>query len=76
MRSIVLLFLVIGLVLISTSYQKTLVNNTTTKVITEYRFIPRSIYEEQLGQPNVESSFIDMFKNEDVYFYGLPSANK
>lgn len=76
MRSIVLLFLVIGLVLISTSYQKQLVNNTTTKVITEYRFIPRSIYEEQLGQPNVESSFIDMFKNEDVFFYGLPSANR
>lgn len=76
MKSIILFFLVIGLVLMSISYQKQLINNTTTKIITEYRFIPRSIYEEQLGQSNIESSFRDMFKNEDIFFYGLPSANK
>jgi len=33
----------------------------------EYRFIPRSIYDEQLGEPQVSNSFADMFERQDVF---------
>ena len=33
----------------------------------EYRFIPRSIYEEQMGQPTVSQSFADMFEKQDIF---------
>ena len=33
----------------------------------EYRFIPRSIYEEQMGQPQVSNSFADMFEKQDIF---------
>ena len=34
----------------------------------EYRFIPRSIYEDQFGPVKLESSFQDMFEKQDVFF--------
>ena len=67
MKSLVLLFFVIGVVLITMGYQKMLITNTKTKNIIEYRFIPQSLYEEQLGPVNLEHSFHDMFKKENVF---------
>ena len=68
MKSIVLLLLVIGIVMISTGYQKSLYQNMENlKTVVEYRFIPRSIYEEQLQPINIQQSFKDMFEKEDVY---------
>ena len=37
------------------------------KTVVEYRFIPRSIYEEQIQPINIQQSFKDMFEKEDVY---------
>ena len=68
MKSIVLLLLVIGIVMISTGYQKSLYQNMENlKTVIEYRFIPRSIYEEQIKPINIQQSFKDMFEKEDVY---------
>tara|TARA_Y100001970_G_C13605614_1_gene542361 strand:+ start:346 stop:564 length:219 start_codon:yes stop_codon:yes gene_type:complete len=68
MKSIVLLLLVIGIVMISTGYQKSLYQNMENlKTVIEYRFIPRSIYEEQIQPINIQQSFKDMFEKEDVY---------
>tara|TARA_B100001964_G_scaffold97783_1_gene109374 strand:+ start:111 stop:329 length:219 start_codon:yes stop_codon:yes gene_type:complete len=68
MKSIVLLLLVIGIVMISTGYQKSLYQNMENlKTVVEYRFIPRSIYEEQIQPINIQQSFKDMFEKEDVY---------
>ena len=39
-----------------------------TKTVVEYRFIPRSIYEDQFGPAKLESSFQDMFEKQDVFF--------
>ena len=68
MKSLVLVLLVIGLILMALGYQKKLITNTETKTIVEYRFIPRSIYEDQFGPVKLESSFQDMFEKQDVFF--------
>lgn len=39
-----------------------------TKTVIEYRFIPRSIYEDQFAPVKLESSFQDMFEKQDVFF--------
>ncbi len=70
MKSIVLFFFVIGIVMLAVGYQRKLIKETETKTIVQYRFIPRSIYEEQVSPINLESSFHDMFKKQDVFFYG------
>lgn len=67
MKSIVLLLLVIGAILIAMGYQKKMINTMETKTIVEYRFIPRSIYEEQFSELNLQHSFKDMFEKQDVF---------
>jgi|688.fasta_scaffold2578365_1 hypothetical protein len=68
MKSLVLVLLVIGLIMMALGYQKKLIKNTETKTVIEYRFIPRSIYEDQFGPVKLESSFQDMFEKQDVFF--------
>jgi len=67
MKSVILVLLVVGIVFYAMGYQKQMIKNMETKTIIEHRFIPRSIYEEQFGQVNLQQSFQDMFEKEDVY---------
>lgn len=67
MKSVILVLLVVGIVFCAMGYQKKIIKNMETKTIVEHRFIPRSIYEEQFGQVNLQQSFQDMFEGEDVY---------
>jgi hypothetical protein len=67
MKSIVMLFFVVGIVMFSIGYQRKILTNTKTRTIVEYRYIPRSIYEEQLSPINLQSTFNDMFNKEDVF---------
>ena len=71
MKSLVLFFFVIGIVLITLGYQKMLLTNTKTKKIIEYRFIPQSIYEEQMGPVNLQHTFHDMFEKENVFLSSI-----
>ena len=68
MQSLVLVLLVIGIVMMALGYQKKLIQNMEKQTIIEYRFIPRSIYEEQFGSIKLENTFQDMFEKEDVFF--------
>lgn len=68
MKSLVIVLLVIGLIMMALGYQKKLIQNMETKTVIEYRFIPRSIYEDQFGPANLEGSFQDMFEKQDVFF--------
>lgn len=61
-------FFVIGIIMLSIGYQKKILTNTKTRTIVEYRYIPRSIYEEQMSPINLQSTFNNMFKNEDSFF--------
>jgi len=67
MKSIVMLFFVVGIVMFSIGYQRKILTDTKTRTIVEYRYIPRSIYEEQLSPINLQSTFNDMFNKEDVF---------
>ena len=62
------LVLVLGLIMMALGYQKKLLTNMETKTVVEYRFIPRSIYEDQFENNKLESSFQDMFEKQDVFF--------
>jgi hypothetical protein len=68
MKSLVIVLLVLGLIMMALGYQKKLLENMETKTVIEYRFIPRSIYEDQFGPVNLEGSFQDMFEKQDVFF--------
>ena len=68
MKSIVMFFFVVGIIMLAIGYQKKLLTETRTKTVVEYRFIPRSIYEEQVSSVNLEQNFNDMFKRQDVFF--------
>ena len=67
MKSLVMFFFVVGIVMLTLGYQRRILNNTKTKTVVEYRYIPRSIYEEQMSPINLQDSFVDMFKNEDIF---------
>jgi len=67
MKSIVMLFFVVGIVMFSIGYQRKILTDTKTRTVVEYRYIPRSIYEEQLSPINLQSTFNDMFNKEDVF---------
>ena len=54
--------------MLAVGYQKKLLTQTRTKTVVEYRFIPRSLYDEQVSPVNLEQSFSDMFKQQDVFF--------
>ena len=68
MQSLVLVLLVLGLIMMALGYQKKLLTNMETKTVVEYRFIPRSIYEDQFENNKLESSFKNMFEKQDVFF--------
>jgi hypothetical protein len=68
MKSIVLFFFVVGIVMLAVGYQKKILKSAMeTKTVVEYRFIPRSIYDQQMSPDNMESTFSDMFEKEDVF---------
>jgi len=74
MRSFVLLLLVIGIVMIALGYQKKIIENTKTKTLVEYRFIPRSVYDDQFNSSKLESNFADMFENKDVFVKSISAS--
>ena len=67
MKSIILFFFVVGIIMLAVGYQRKLLTETRTKTIVEYRFIPRSLYDEQLSPVNLEQRFTDMFQKQDVF---------
>ena len=63
MNSIALLILIIGVIFITLGY-----NNSTKKCPPkeiEYRFIPRTFYDEQMTPTNIKDIFSDLFNGQD-----------
>lgn len=67
MKSLVLLLFVIGVILLTTGYQRQLLKTYEIEKQVEYRFIPRSVYAEQMGEPTVTKSFSSMFDRQPVF---------
>jgi hypothetical protein len=67
MKSIVLLLLVLGVMMITIGYHQKLQETFQKEKVIEYRYIPRSLFEEQIQPVNLQQSFSDMFKKDDVF---------
>jgi hypothetical protein len=67
MKSLVLLLMVIGIMMITIGYHQQMQENYKKEKVIEYRYIPRSLYEEQMQPVNLQQSFSDMFKKDNVF---------
>jgi hypothetical protein len=67
MKSLVLLLLVLGVMMITTGYHQKMQSNYKREKIIEYRYIPRSLFEEQMQPVNLQQSFSDMFRKDNVF---------
>lgn len=65
MKSIVLLLLQLGIIMIVMGYYREY--SKCPNPIIEYRFIPRTFYDEQLSTPNLMKHFSSMFEDENIF---------
>lgn len=72
MNSIIIFFFCLGIFLIIQGIYQQKYEALKKNVRVEYRFIPKTFYEEQLQQSNVSSLFKNMFNqtenNQDPWF--------
>lgn len=69
MNLLVTVFLFTGLVMVIHSIYEEKYKRLKREVRVEYRFIPRTLYEEQMAQTDVSGMFKTMF-NEPAPWYG------
>ena len=65
MKSIILILLIVGLLLMVKGYTENYKNCPLPKI--EYRYIPRNFYEEQITENNLKSLYSDMFNKSDTW---------
>ena len=81
MKTIVLFFFVVGIVMLTVGYNKEVLKRKEAEIHTvEYRYIPQNLYELQmnpeLGNQTVESNFQQMFEGQSPFFDEDTSANR
>jgi len=67
MKSLVLLLLVVGVMMITIGYHQKMQESFKKEKVIEYRYIPRSFVEEQTQPVNLQKSFSDMFRKENIF---------
>jgi hypothetical protein len=70
MQSLSLLVLILGIVFITVGYMDNKVKETKQEKIIEYRFVPRSIYDEQIKPTDLNDTFSSMFSDIDPIYEG------
>lgn len=65
MKSFVILLLMVGIVMITVGYMENYKQCPLPKI--EYRYIPRSFYEEQVSSVNLKNYYSDMFNEPDTW---------
>ena len=67
MKQLVMLLFFVGVIMIMHGIyqQKLKIANENVKI--EYRFIPRTYYEEQLANTNISSNFKNMFNDSEPW---------
>jgi hypothetical protein len=68
MKSISLFVLIIGIVFITVGYMEKKIEKVKTEKKVEYRFVPRSIYDEQISPVSIGDTFSTMFADIDPIF--------
>ena len=71
MKSLSLLVLILGIVFITVGYMDNKVESIKDEKKIEYRFVPRSIYDEQIRPVNINQTFSSMFADIDPIFEGI-----
>ena len=67
MKSVSLIFFTLAIVFIIVGYMELKIREKQNQKIIEYRFIPRSLIEDQINPVNLETSFTDMFKKQNPF---------
>jgi len=65
MKSIIIMLLCIGVVMVVTGYNKSFHKDKPPKI--EYRYVPRTFFEEQTAPTNLKQSFSSMFNDESIW---------
>ena len=65
MKSLILIFFIIGIVLITKGYMEN--HSKCPLPLIEYRYIPRNFYEEQITENNLKNMYSDMFNAPDTW---------
>lgn len=65
MKSLVLLIFIIGLIMVLMGYTRQYTICPNPRI--EYRYIPRTFYDEQLSSGNVLKQFSSMFEDENPW---------
>lgn len=68
MKSVILFLMFLGMVLIIHGIYEQRYTALEKKTRIEYRFIPRTYYEEQLNNSTVSSNFKNMFNKESPWY--------
>lgn len=79
MRSVIIFLFCVGIFMIIHSIYEQKYQALKSNVRVEYRFIPRTYYEEQLANTPVTSMYKNMFDKESPWFernVTLPKTNK
>lgn len=66
MKNILLFVFIIGTFMVLFGYTKSYQKCPEPQI--EYRYIPRSFYDEQMSPPNIFKSFNGLFNNKDTWF--------
>jgi hypothetical protein len=78
MKALSLVFFTLAIVFLIVGYMELKIRQKQEQKIIEYRFIPRSLIEDQINPVNLETSFTDMFKKQNPFLYqntGLENTN-
>ena len=67
MKSLVLLLMVLAVMMITIGYHQKMQESFKQEKIIEYRYLPRSYLEEQLEPVNLQKSFADMFRKDNIF---------
>ena len=67
MKSLTLVVLVFGVVFITMGYMEIYLSSMKKEKVVEYRFVPRSIYDE-IGTIEVSDKYNDLFEHTEPIF--------
>ena len=68
MKSLSFFFFMLGIIFITIGYMNNKCNQMTPEKQIEYRFVPRTLYDEQIENINVMNTYSDMFSDVDPIF--------
>lgn len=74
MQIISLLLMIIGIMLITISYTKEKIRNMDKRI--QYRYIPRTLYDEQIGSMDLSKTYEEIYMKSNPGKYGLDTKEE